>query len=424
MACFVEELQMARKGYLFFVSYARANTAHPADSALLQRFVTEIMSDVAQNEGVQRLLQDFDLAFFDRSDIEVGTTWTEELRYGLETSLVALSIYSPNYFTSSWCGKEFQVFWERRLQAQQGAPPARTPIVPVWWIKSQPPTCAATIQYEDGELPQDYRELGLRQVMRLDRRADYYQTLAVLVKRLSAAAVAATLPQAPLNLENIASAWEVESRAKPHSHSSGSISKTCFVYVARDGWHWQPYPETREKIGAIAQTISGQLGLQYEEILCDTNLPQKLQQANQHKVPAVLFGDPASLPVKPFDAVMAVYDTQFLLNCGMIVPWAQDPLTANDPSWHAISKHVLPQKTAAPPPHHEWRSIFSAEDLKTKTLATIENIRLRLLPALLSEDSNAPVRKAENAQLTASAASQGIDIGSTPQLQTTTGVVT
>jgi hypothetical protein len=415
---------MASKGYLFFVSYARANAAHPENAALLQRFVTDLTSDVAENQQAQLLLKDFDLAFFDRSDIEVGTTWAEELRYGLEACLVALSIYSPNYFTSSWCGKEFQVFWERCSQAQQGAPPARTPIVPVWWINSQPPKCAATIQYEDGQLPQDYRELGLRQLMRLNLTADYWKTLAVLAERVSAAAVAATLPQASLNFDSVTSAWEVENLVKPQSHSSGSISKTCFIYVARDGWHWQPYPETKEKIGAIAQTISGQLGLQYEEISCDTNLPQKLRETNQNKVPAVLFGDPSSLPVNPFDAVMAAYDRQFLLNCGMIVPWAQDPVTSNDPSWHAISKDVLPQKIAAPPPHHEWRSVFSAEDLKTKTLATIENIRLRLLPALVSEGSNIPVRKAENSQLAAFAASQGIDIGSTPQLQTTTGVVT
>jgi hypothetical protein len=50
---------------------------------------------------------------------------------------------------------------------------------------------------------------------------------------------------------------------------------------------------------------------------------------------------------------------------------------------------------------------------------------------LVSEENKAPVRKAENSQLAASAASQGIDVGSTPQLQTTpaaspgsTGVVT
>src|ERR1051326_3135241 len=115
------------KGHLFFVSYARANTAHPDDLDLFNRFIGHLKAEVSQNQLVLPLLTDFAPAFVDRSDIEVGQTWPDALHDGLETSLAALSLYSPNYFNSPWCGKEFQVFLDRRNP--------HFPIVPVWWTK-------------------------------------------------------------------------------------------------------------------------------------------------------------------------------------------------------------------------------------------------------------------------------------------------
>jgi hypothetical protein len=70
---------------------------------------------------------------------------------------------------------------------------------------------------------------------------------------------------------------------------------------------------------------------------------------------------------------MREYDQLFLLNCGALVPWsAASKVQGNaDGQWTYIRQSVCRQKTSFPPPNHEWRSIFSQEDLETKTRATI-----------------------------------------------------
>ena len=58
--------------HLFFVSYARANTKREADRELLAKFVEELTSEVDQFLGGSSE----EICFFDRTDIEAGSTWT------------------------------------------------------------------------------------------------------------------------------------------------------------------------------------------------------------------------------------------------------------------------------------------------------------------------------------------------------------
>ena len=197
------------------------------------------------------------------------------------------------------------------------------------------------------------------------------------------------------------------------------------------GWDWQPYPERRKTIGAMAQQISGDLGLRYEEIVCDATLANKLKETRTSSVPTIVSGDPASLRDMAYAQPMREYDELYLLNCGALVPWNEESKTRgnNDDAWLHLKDKVCQQKTKIPPPNHEWRSISSQDDLETKTRTIIENIRLRLLQQILSDDrsdvhdgavqrgSRAGVLKAEDKGLTDSAANLGIRVGSAPQIE-------
>ena len=168
----------------------------------------------------------------------------------------------------------------------------------------------------------------------------------------------------------------------------------------------------------MAQQISGELGLQYEEIVCDAGLPRKLKETRTSSVPTVLFGDPASLLSGAYAQPMREYDDLYLLNCGALVPWTEEAKARgnDDSTWLYLKEKVCQQKIKVPPPNHEWRSIFSQDDLETKTRTIIENIRLRLLQQILSDDRPG-ILKAEDKALTDSAATQGIRIESAPQLE-------
>lgn len=90
--------------------------------------------------------------------------------------------------------------------------------------------------------------------------------------------------------------------------------------------------------------MSGELGLRYEEVPCDATLPRKLQEANQGKVPTVLFGDPSSLLEDTYSGPPRQYDRQFLLNCAALVPWEPDSKTVGnaDPRWKHMRTNVCP----------------------------------------------------------------------------------
>src|SRR5690242_7911316 len=60
--------------------------------------------------------------FFAPDNIERGKEWEKELKEALPASSVLVPIYSPNYFKSVWCGKEWEVFWQRE-QENRNAPP-------------------------------------------------------------------------------------------------------------------------------------------------------------------------------------------------------------------------------------------------------------------------------------------------------------
>jgi hypothetical protein len=399
---------------IFFVSYARQDVQYFDDHKLLLKFVRDLEARVASGLGLP-------LTGVSKMDenIQTGEVWSDALREALMRCRVGVALFSPSYFTRRWCGQEFQVFLDRSRPSKGG-----TGIVPVRWEKKfDPPDCAAKIQYDEGAFPREYSSMGMRQLIALGEamRPQYLIALEVLADRIIEEAKANRLhPLADLDLEDIESAWETEAASDPQSHTQGNISKTCFVFVAANGWNWAPYAGTPAQIGALAQKLSGELGLRFEEIPCNALLPQKLQQANDHDVPTVLFGDPTSLTTGPFAIPMQQYDKQYLLNCASLIVWnpgAKDSIE-QDPRWQHIKNHIFKQKIDGTLPNHEWRSIFSREDLEQKTRMVIEQIRSRLMKQLISASNEVSShRKAEDSALTKGAAALGIATARLSQLE-------
>ena len=402
--------------HLFFVSYARANTKRAADSELVRSFVEELESYVVQS--MEKVPEE--ACFFDRTNIEAGSSWPSDLCDALRKARVGICLYSPSYFSSTWCGKELQVFLDRAAGAGglPGDPPA-TAIIPVIWIPATQglPPALKNIQTHDAAFPEIYHQIGLRQVMNVGTKADLYNVVSALAKRVVSAVKANRLPVLPaLDLDSVTSAWDRSSNADPESHKKGGITKTCFIYAAREGWDWRPY-ETDLSIGAIAQQVSGQLGLKYEEIACDSQLPTRLGETHDHDVPTVLLADPSSFGITKIEAAMRAYDRLYLLNCGLIVPWEHaTPPPISDPRWQHVRLHLCPQKTTAPPPYHEWLSTVTPADLKGKCAQVIEGIRCQLLKKILGSE-NADVLKAESPELSKRAEEeQGLRLDIAPQL--------
>jgi hypothetical protein len=400
---------------VFFVSYARADIEHPPYRENLEVFVKDLSAMVAVGLGIP-----LDAVSFMDVNIQAGEVWSDEIRDALMQCRVGLALYTPNYFTRRWCGQEFQVLLDRSRPE-----PGGSGIIPVRWTKyvGDPPECAARLQYNDGAFPREYVSRGMRQLVAL-RSVDpksYELALEELSDRIIEEFKAQRLaPLANLDLDAIMSAWEVSTAGDPRSHSQGNISKTCFVFLSCDGWDWAPYQGTPAAIGALAQKITGELGLRYAEIPCDATLLQKLREAKDNNVPTVLFADPGSLFDDPYAWSLRQYDTQYLLNCAALVPWEPDAKDTieTDPRWIHLKTKVCLQKIESPPPYHEWRSVFSREELDLKTRILIERVRSRLMKQFVSDSNKAAAsKKAEDAALSESAAALGINTASLSRLE-------
>ncbi|MGO6667648.1 TIR domain-containing protein (plasmid) [Rhizobium ruizarguesonis] len=398
----------------FFVSYARDDVKHEQFHENFKTFIADLGARVAGLLAIP--IED---AYFVDENIATGELWSDQLKNALMNCKASIVLYSPNYFTREWCGKEFQILLDRCKQGE-----GVTGIIPVRWLKTIPelPERAAQVQYQDGRLPPEYGSRGMRQVVAL-RATDlrlYEDVLEVLADRIVTAVQNQHLtPLANLDFATVKSAWPTAGNAVPHpSHVRGNISKTCFVFLASEGWDWKPYEPEKWGIGALSQKIAGDLGLRYEEVRCDAALAQKLKETYENDVPTVLFLDPESLGEAAVLQSMEQYDEKYYLNCAAIVPWEADveDKIDTDTRWIALQT-MCPQKVGDPPPYHEWRTIFSQSALEERTAKLIEEIRSRLMKKLMSGQSRLPtVRRAEDPGMSDTAAAIGISTGSLPSL--------
>src|SRR5262249_26218468 len=143
-----------------FLSYARRSGA---------TFAKKFADDLEKVLREQSTFDDNDEpVFFDQTEIEPGTKWGERIGTGLKNSKVMVSLISPHYFQSDYCGREFQVFMKRRDNYKSKKNLAETPglILPVRWLSEerlgrQIPNSVKEIQFATQEWGEDYWREGL-----------------------------------------------------------------------------------------------------------------------------------------------------------------------------------------------------------------------------------------------------------------------
>ena len=422
-----------------FVSYASDNRRFESDRLLFDEFVAELENEV----GLHVQSDAGRLMFVANRDIQAGTEWTAELADALRQASVMLCFGSMHYFNSRWCGREFEVFRRRRQDWIQAHPGQPTPmaIIPVPWIPvDDMPPVAQAFQDNDAAFPVEYRQLGLRKLLELDRKAERVQVRTALGERLKQALKGPVLaPQAQLApVKQLGSAFHADvlpaaagavAQAMPFEDKSA-----CFVFVAAtqaelaaeradrtpwsasDGWGWRPFhPQVSDKVGELAQRAASDRKLRFVQLECDGNLVPRLKQAKQARVPVVIFADPWSLRLQRYRELLAEYDDLNLMNCAVLVPWNRDdPETAaQEQALFAELRQVCGQKIVQQYPGHYWQ-IVNNDEFANRAQSVLDEITLRLIDTAESGQT----RRAESAVLAESALQQGIRTDSQPNLQT------
>lgn len=162
----------------FFLSYARTPRLDRNSATDPNLWVHKLYEDLS-NEVLQ-LISSPVAGFMDR-EIRVGQKWSSELTAALRNCRVFVPLYSPRYFASDNCGKEWYAFSRRVLDQRARQPDTEMAIVPALWVpvdEENLPSVAREIQFNHHELSDMYGRGGFSGIMKISRFQDDY-TLAV-----------------------------------------------------------------------------------------------------------------------------------------------------------------------------------------------------------------------------------------------------
>jgi FxsC-like protein len=181
---------------VFFISYA-----HGPDDGHVRRLFEDLSAELRRH-GMPAAGDEVGVL---DSDVGTGEDWQQRLAEALASCKVFIPIYSPRYFTSQWCGREWEAFTTRRLRASEPAA-----VLPVQWVPMQDlPPPARDLRAPTVELGQAYAERGLYGLIRTRRFRDEYESF---VTRLAGQVVDMARrhplpPAAPVRLDEVPSAF-------------------------------------------------------------------------------------------------------------------------------------------------------------------------------------------------------------------------
>jgi hypothetical protein len=300
--------------YPFLLSYARGDSQiegpPPQPDGPFTAFLQRLNQRVKSLTGSP--------GFIDRTDIRAGQDWPHELAEALRTAETMVCLYSPSYFQSEYCGKEMQVFLDRRrnyIRANAGKKPGN--IIPVLWhpVPRRIPASLPNIQYE--ALDFDSTTLGVWNLGDQGRDRDLRDFADEIAIRVRDAADETPLPPLPIRprMNAVRSAFYPAPLPLPEfdtPDATGGPDTVTFVYALSaqwNAWPWAP-PENQAVLHLAAAVAKGHEmeATQLTFALADASLPHRLSSLRRRNNVVILLLDAASLSLEDLHARLQDYD--------------------------------------------------------------------------------------------------------------------
>ncbi|MGW4897412.1 TIR-like protein FxsC [Kitasatospora sp. NPDC004240] len=179
----------------FFLSYAHASTTDRRNAGLWERrlfrdLCEEILQLTEVSSGVP-------VGFMDDPD-RYGEQWAERVSEEIAVCRVFVPLYSPRYFHSELCGRQWYAFAQRPVYQASVDSERTSGIVPVLWapMSRYPlPPVAAELQVNHAGFGPDYATEGLQTLMKLAyHRSSYELAVHRLARRIVEVAEATVIP--------------------------------------------------------------------------------------------------------------------------------------------------------------------------------------------------------------------------------------
>ncbi len=182
----------------FFLSYVHTPARDGDDP---DRWVYQLYKDLCDDIIAISAASLDAVGFMDR-EMKPGALWQGRLAEALATCRVFVPLYSPRYFTSEWCGREWYAFSRRQLEHTARSGTAAEAIIPALWASVDPaslPEAAGRVQFDHRAFGARYSREGFYGIMKLGRyRAEYKQAVFRLAKKIVEVAEGSVISPLPI----------------------------------------------------------------------------------------------------------------------------------------------------------------------------------------------------------------------------------
>ncbi|TDC96979.1 TIR-like protein FxsC [Actinomadura sp. 7K507] len=252
----------------FFLSYARPRYRPEDGDRWVAKFFNDLCQDISQATGAHNP------GFMDRQ-IGVGTEWPDQLADALANCRVFVALFSPAYFTSAYCGKEWAAFLSR-YQAQTAGLDSPPAIIPALWTRmsmGEIPEPLHSMQNIPPEFPPAYGTEGLYGIMKLGRfREQYKETVLRLATVVKDRAAECALPFSEVPaLATVQSPFSDATPGSPRPAVRLTLAAQAIgqlapgrdpYYYGRTPREWTPFRTEKHTmpIGSFAAQVLSELG--------------------------------------------------------------------------------------------------------------------------------------------------------------------
>ena len=288
-------------------------------------------------------------ASLDQHDIELGSKWSDDIIDALQDCNALICVYSPAYFKSEYCGKEWQVFHSRcEAHAKKGNawPKAIKPVLWISFMAADLPVALAAEQFKLGDPQAIHNTRGLKYLLKQYQQYqipynDFVEDLAAQIVEAGNAQTLPTITPAP-ELAATASAFARMAAAGPAPSPASGPNHVRFVYVAADprefgdarsadayldfgGPHWRPfYPACSTHVHQFMQHLVSdeELNFTSDELPFGPNLIADIENAWKRREIVVFIVDGWSLQwKKQYRDVLHQFDQRLDCHWCVLVPW-------------------------------------------------------------------------------------------------------
>lgn len=153
---------------VFFLSYAHKD----AEEKLFRKFMRALCKEVVAAGALSAAA----VPFIDRK-IKPGVPWNPRIGQAVGSCAVFVPIFSPYYFQSEMCGKEWSAFTQRQPAGGSQDPAAGRNVLPVTWrtLRADPPAFVSRLQDSRDQFGDEYRTQGLQPLIALTKNRDDYR---------------------------------------------------------------------------------------------------------------------------------------------------------------------------------------------------------------------------------------------------------